>query len=134
MTTIGNIELPITQVKVLRNDDGGIIDLMADLRIPSLMQTVDYMVNTIKGPGALIIHSTLGAYVLFIYKPPSSWQGPESNFMAIVGPNINSLIDLMSEWYRREPDSVNRIVMGELLTLMYKRREHDEKKPEHIEP
>jgi hypothetical protein len=134
MATIGNIELPLEGVKILRNDDAGIIDLLADLRIPSLMQTIDDLVHRIKGPGVLVIYSTLGAYVLFLYKPPPSWMKEGNDFMAVVSPDIDSIINLMKSWFQSSPDELSRNVINQILNLLYSRKAKDEKKHEHIEP
>lgn len=134
MTTIGKIEVPVKKVEIIRDDDAGIIDLLADLRIPSLMQTVDELVHKIKGPGVLVIYSTLGAYVLFLYKPPSHWQKEGNDFMVIVAPDIDSIIEVMNGWFMRSPDELSRNVINQILRLLYSRKEKDEKKQEHIEP
>lgn len=123
MTKAGPIELPLKKVTIIKEDDAGIIDLLCDLKVPTLMPALEDMVKNITVPGIMIISSpATGMVVLFVNKPPVFWQKEEYKYMAIASPDLASLVQFFEKWLSSSINVFERGALQSILNLLYSKR------------
>lgn len=117
MATVGIIELPLTKVVEIKNNDDAIIDILCDLKIPTLLNAVQNMVTRIQGPTLLIIADPKhDIFVLFLHKPPPHWQMEGFKYMAFVSPTLEAMVDYFAQWQRE--DSEDHLTFNVIQTII----------------
>ncbi len=123
MTTIGDITIPETEVRVIHNPEK-VINLICDLPDGKTLLHMLEIVKTGGEPGKMMYrHPKLKMYMLLLYRYPK-WMEPEdvtntSEIVIFVASKLSGLIKFFYIWFNKEQDHDHKTILFEVNDLLY---------------
>jgi len=128
-TKYGNIELPVTDIVIINNDDVAVFDFIADLKLSGLIEEIHKHIAHKAWTQFYTINYPNGPFVAaFFVRPPLSWTAEGCDLMVVIAPNIKHLIYHFEAKYRTAPLSDDGKVIKSILQMLYAKQDQINRK------
>lgn len=126
MTSIGNIELPVSRIHIISNNDVRSVDFLSDAGLSVAIREIQSVYDKKQGPALFLArpdHYKMA--VLIICRPPVKMMKPGNELMLFIGNNTEQLYGYFHRWRDNETDKSLYPIVDTIVTFVSNEMRHE---------
>lgn len=123
-TKYGNVTTPVRELIILNEDDIATFDFIADLRLEGMIDILNKHSSNPEYHQFYVVNYGQANFVATIFvRPPETWLAENCILMAVIAPNIKTLIYHFEAKYRTAPLSDDKNILNSVIQMLYAKQE-----------